>query len=69
MPDIICQDKDFNDRRVFYKQCVLPDLGSQYLRVIVKYERTVFKNRGLIRTAFASDGTKKGETVIWKKTT
>jgi len=68
-PDFICQCPDFKNRNAFYKRIVLQSVSDTYIRIVVRYRRKSIKNkRGYLVTALATDGAKKGEVVIWKKT-
>ncbi|AQU02573.1 hypothetical protein B1773_00470 [Dehalococcoides mccartyi] len=65
-PDFINQDKNYKDRKVFYKNCVLNPIGKCFLRIVIKYSNNLLNRRkGRIITAFASDSEKKGEARLW----
>jgi hypothetical protein len=67
-PDFINQSKNHKNRKTFYKQLVLKDIGSTYLRVVIEYKTNLLGlKRGYVINAFSCDGAQKGEQVIWKK--
>lgn len=64
-PEFINRSKDFKDRHTYYKQVVLPQIGSTYIRVVVKLN--FWRKRGQVVNAFAVKGPQKGEKLIWKR--
>ena len=67
-PEFINRSKNFNNRHCYYKQLVVPGIGSTYLRVVVKLSSKPFRpERGYLVNAFACKGPQEGEILIWKK--
>ena len=65
-PLAIYQDANRANRRVFYRQGVLPHpFNRAYLRVVVEYRRHRAGERGHAVTAFAVLRPKRGETILW----
>lgn len=59
------QDVRHIDTRSFYKQVVLPAIGNTLIKVSVQYTSKYGRDRGFIKTAYATDRVKKGEVWLW----
>ena len=67
-PAFINRSKNFNNRQCYYKQLVMPGIGSTYLRVVVELSSKPFRpKRGYMVNAFACKGPQEGEILIWEK--
>jgi chaperonin GroEL (HSP60 family) len=66
-PSFINQSKTDKKRQTYYKQLVLPKIGSTYVRVVVEFRETDGQKRGYVINAFACNGPQKGEKLIWQK--
>lgn len=51
--------------RNFYKSVVLPTVGNTYVKVSIRYTKQYGKERGFVKTAYATDKPKKGEVWLW----
>lgn len=59
------QDVRHVDKHNFYKNLVLPTVGNTLVKVCVEYSKQYGKERGFVRTAYATDRVKKGEIWLW----
>ncbi len=59
------QDTHHADTRNIYKNLVLPAVGNTLLKVSIRYSKRYGKERGTIKTAYATDKVKKGEIWLW----
>ena len=66
-PNFINKDKNYGNRRCYYKQLVLPVIGSTYVKVIVQKSKWLGWNKCHVINAYACDKPSRGETLKWKK--
>lgn len=68
-PYQIYQDGRNPNKKNVYKPFILPKpFHTQYLRVTIKYRKRVFGGlRGYVSTAFACQGKRKGDILIWEE--
>jgi len=59
------QDVHHIDTRNLYKNVVLPIVGNTYIKVCLKYIKVYGRERAIVRTAYATNGLKKGEVWLW----
>jgi hypothetical protein len=59
------QDVRHVDTRILYKSLVLPTVGNTLVKVCIRYSKQYGKERGFVRTAYATDRIKKGEVWLW----
>ncbi len=67
-PQLIYQDRNHPDRRIFYRRSVLAvPYDRSYLRVVVDYRKMRLRKSytGYVLTAFPVENTRKGDTLIW----
>lgn len=60
-PFMIAQDRDYEDRNVYYYMPGMPGENTMYFKVCVKF----FVDHGEVITAFETNNAKSGEKVIW----
>jgi hypothetical protein len=69
-PYQVYQDGKHTAGRIIYKPFVLPKpFHTQYLRIAIKYRksRITGKLRGYVSTAFACQGKRRGDILIWEE--
>jgi hypothetical protein len=67
-PEFINRSASEKNRQTYYKQLVLPNTGSTYVRVVVELSnRLLRKKKGYIINAFRCNGEQNGEVRIWTK--
>lgn len=59
------QDVRHVDTKSYYKQLVLPTVGNTLVKVSIEYRKVMGKDRGFVKTAYATDKVKKGEVWLW----
>jgi hypothetical protein len=59
------QDAHHIDTRNYYKRLVLKNWGNTLVKVSVRYGSQMGKERGRVKTAYATDKVKKGEVWLW----
>lgn len=59
------QDVRHVDTRNLYKTVVLPLIGSTLVKVSIRYERLHVRERGFVKTAYATNRVKAGEVWLW----
>jgi len=59
------QDVRNVDTRNLYKTAVLPQIGNTLIKVSIRYSKQFGRERGFVRTAYATSKVKKGEVWIW----
>jgi ribosomal 30S subunit maturation factor RimM len=64
-PNSEYQDVRHLGTRNYYKQLILPYIGITLVKVSVQYRKVFGKERGFIKTAYATDKVKKGEVWLW----
>lgn len=59
------QDVRHINTRNLYKNLVLPTIGNALVKVSIRYSKQYGKERGFVKTAYATDKVKKGEVWLW----
>ena len=59
------QDVRHVDTRNYYKSVVLPGIGNTLVKVSIQYSKKYGRERGFVKTAYATDNIKKGEIWLW----